>query len=246
MSAKSDAYEKEVADAINKIPGVTATRPSVGSDYSDIKITQYAKRLLSPAVWIEVKMSHSDNLANPRVFYEDVQWKTTYTTPASIEAVKLLNKSDKANKFISDISKFSGIPERIIKIPTTKGGLAKEGAVPLKIMKMYFDQPGINRYILDEKNFNLGDMVTKHYTQGKTEAAYYMQAGDDFYMISNKNPLKFSGVPVLNGKGDFKMRISTRSEFYEVQPEIKIKEFIPSSSAYSVKPGTKKINPFYS
>lgn len=244
MSAKSDQYEKDVADYINSIAGVTASRPSVGSDYSDIKITKYKSKTLSPAVWLEVKMSHTDNLANPRVFYENGKWQTTYKTPVAAEAVKLLNDSDKAAKFISDISKFSGIPKKIIKIPTTKGGMSKEGAVPVHIMKMYFDQPGVNRYILDIKNYDLGDIVTKHYTLGKTEPAYYMQAGDDFYMISSKNPLKLSGVPVLGGMGDFKMRVGTRTEFYEVQPEIKIAKFTPKDSNYSVKPGTKKLNPF--
>jgi hypothetical protein len=111
-------------------------------------------------------------------------------------------------------------------------------------MKAYFDQPSINRYIANEENYNLGDVVTEHYTIGKAEPAYYMQAGDDFYMISKKNPLKIKGVPVLSGSGDFKVRVATRSEFYEVQAEIKIKKM--PNSKFSVAPGTKKQNPFLS
>jgi hypothetical protein len=90
---------------------------------------------------------------------------------------------------------------------------------------------------------NLGKVVTDHYTKGKTEPAYYMQAGDDFYMISNANPFKLnSRIPLLSGTGDFKVRIGTRTEFYEVQAEIKIKTM--PNSLYSLKPGTKKLNPF--
>jgi hypothetical protein len=69
-----------------------------------------------------------------------------------------------------------------------------------------------------------------------------MQAGDDFYLISKTNPLKLTGVPLLSGSGDFKVRVATRSEFYEVQAEIKIKKM--PNSKYSVAPGTKKTNPF--
>jgi hypothetical protein len=239
MSAASDKFENDVAKNINKIPGITAKRPKVSTEYSDV-LMEYNRM----KVWIEVKMSHTDNLSNPRVFYEKGKWHTTYKTPAAKYTVDILNRSQQAKKFIKDIAKFSGIPEKIIKIPTTKSGLKEEGAVPLHVMKAYFDKPGINRYIANEENYNLGDVVTEHYTIGKAEPAYYMQAGDDFYMISKKNPLNIKGVPVLSGSGDFKVRVATRSEFYEVQAEIKIKKM--PNSKFSVAPGTKKSNPFLS
>ena len=241
MSATSDAYEKKVAEAINSIPGVEASRPSVSASYSDVLITKHNNK--NTKTWVEVKMSHTDNLSNPRVFYSNGQWQTTYKTPAAKEAVKILNNSPQADKFIRDISKFSGIPFRSVKIPTSKSGLIEEGAVPLHVMKAYFDQPGINRYIANDQNKNLGELVTKHYTIGKAEPAYYMQAGDDFYRISNNNPLKLSiKIPLLTGSGDFKVRISTRSQYYEVQAEIKIAK-MPHSD-YSLAPNTRKLNPF--
>jgi hypothetical protein len=239
MSAASDKFENDVAKNINKIPGIVAKRPKVSTEYSDV-LMEYNKM----KVWIEVKMSHTDNLSNPRVYYEKGKWHTTYKTPAAKHTVDILNKSAQAKKFIKDIAKFSGIPEKVIKIPTTKSGLKEEGAVPLSVMKAYFNQPNINRYIANEENYNLGDVVTEHYTIGKAEPAYYMQAGDDFYMISKKNPLKIKGIPTLSGSGDFKVRVATRSEFYEVQAEIKIKKM--PDSKFSVAPGTKKQNPFLS
>lgn len=237
MSAASDKFENDVARNINKLPGIDATRPKVSTEYSDVLL-----KYKNLKVWVEVKMSHTDNLSNPRVFYEKGKWGTTYKTPAAKHTVDILNKSAQAKKFIKDIAKFSGIPEKQIKIPTTKSGLKEPGAVPLMVMKAFFDQPNVNRYIANEEKYNLGDVVTEHYTIGKAEPAYYMQAGDDFYMISKKNPLGIKGIPVLKGEGDFKVRVSTRSEFYEVQAEIKIKEM--PDSKFSVAPGTKKANPF--
>lgn len=238
MSAASDKYEKDVADNVDKIPGVTAIRPPGDTAYADVKITY--KKTTS---WMEVKMNHTDNLSNPRVYYENGMWKTTYKTPSAKAAVDILNKDPKTKKFIQDIAKFSGIPLKQLKIPTTKGGLKEEGAVPLHIMKKYFDQPSVNRYIANSENMNLGKIVTEHYTKGKAEPAYYMQAGDDFYRISNKDPFALgASIPLLSGSGDFKVRVATRSEFYEVQAEIKIAKM--PDSKYSLKPGTKKKNPF--
>lgn len=238
MSAKSDAYEREIANSINSINGVKASRPTKGTDYSDVLVTYN-----NISTWIEVKMNHTDNLANPRVYY-DGGWKTTYTTPAATKAVEILNSSSQAKQFVNNLSIFSGISLANIKIPTTKTGLKDDNAVPLGTMVRYFSQPNVNRYIMSQENYNLGNLVTEHYTSGKTQPAYYMQAGDDFYRISSKNPLGLTNeIPLLSGIGDFKVRVSTRSEFYEVQAEIKIKEM--PTSGYSFKPNTQKKNPFF-
>lgn len=239
MSALSDKYEQDVAKNIASIPGVYAIRPPGDTAYSDVKITY--KNTTS---WLEVKMSHTDNLSNPRVFYKNNQWQTTYTTPAAKAAVEILNTSAFTRTWLSHIAKYAGIPPSKLKIPTTKGGLKEDGAVPLEVMKNYFSQPNVNRYIANNENYNLGKVVTEHYTKGKAEPAYYMQAGDDFYMISKKDPLGIGAqrLPVLSGFGDFKVRVATRSDFYEVQAEIKITKM--PHSEYSLKPGTKKKNPF--
>lgn len=239
MSALSDKYEQDVAKYIDKIPGVKATRPPGDTGYADVLLT-YGKI----STWMEVKMNHTDNLSNPRVYYSNGMWKTTYATPAAKAAVVILNKSPFCKEFIKNIAKFSGIPVQKIKIPTTKGGLKEEGAVPLDVMKKYFDQPNVNRYIANQQNYNLGKLVTEHYTLGKKAPAYYMQAADDFYLISKSDPLKLGAnlIPLLAGMGDFKVRVATRSDFYEVQAEIKITKM--PDSKYSLKPGTQKKNPF--
>ena len=238
MSAASDKYEKDVAEYINGMPNMHAIRPRVGTDYPDVLIKYKGKES-----WLEVKMSHTDNLANPRVFYKNGLWNTTYKTPAAKEAIDILNSSIQAENFIKSISQYSGIPLDSIIIATSKSQLKEPGAVPNHVMKSYFSKPGINRYVANKENVDIGNIVTAHYTKGKTKPAYYMQAGDDFYRISYENPFNLStNIPLISGFGDFKVRISTRTEFYEVQAEIKIKKM--NNSAFSVKPGTKKINPF--
>jgi hypothetical protein len=236
-SAKSDQYEQEVAQYINSIDGITAERPSVSTAYSDVLLTLDG----GSTTWLEVKMNHTDNLSNPRIFFDGKKWDTTYTTPVAKFAVEQANKSKMAKDFIKTIAKFSGIKNP--KIPTTKSGLRDKNAVPLKVMKEFFAQPGMNRYIVSDDDMNLGKLVTDHYLKGKAEPAHYMQAGDDFYMVGSKNPFGVpNGVPKLSGTGPFKLRVATRSAFYEVQAEVKIMQM--PKSKYSLKPGSQKKNPF--
>jgi hypothetical protein len=235
-SAKSDQYEKNVADYINTLKGVNAERPKVSAKYADVRLKRGGT-----TTWLEVKMNHTDNLSNPRIFFDGNKWNTTYDTPAAKFAVKNINKSQQAKDFISAIAKFSGIKKP--KIPTTKSGLKDPNAIPLDVMKEYFSQSNVNRYIMSIDDVNLGKLVTDHYLLGKAEPAQYMQAADDFYMIGKSNPLKVpNNVPVLSGTGPFKIRVATRSQFYEVQAEVKITKM--PSSKYSLKPGSKKKNPF--
>jgi hypothetical protein len=243
MSA-ADKYEIDVANYIKSL-GIDAERPQVSSKYSDVAIYPRGVRVpFSKAIWLEVKMNHTDNLGNTRVFFDGKKWDASSDEGGKLSPLKqfcvdTLNNSADAKKFIKDLEEFSGMSG--IKIPTTLGGLKDPKAVPLDKMKAFFNNR--NRYILKLPNQNLGKLVTDHYLEGKAVPAYYMQAGDDFYMIGNKNPLRVpSDVPEISGTGEFKMRISTRSKFYEVQPEVKI-EKMPDSK-YSLKPGTKKMNPF--
>lgn len=230
----ADRYEREVADYINSLENVSATRPKVSTKYSDV-IVEYR----SSKAWLEVKMNHTDNLGNTRVSYDGERWVASKDGPINQFSLALLNASEEANQFVEDLKRFCG--KTFIKIPTTKGGLADPQAVPLSIMKSFFEER--DRYILRQENVDMGDLVTRHYLEGKMEPAHYMSAGDDLYMIGTENPLGLTrDLPLISGYGTFKMRISTRSRFYEVQPEIKITEL--PESAYSVKPGTLKEHPF--
>src|SRR6056300_1300450 len=102
-SAASDKYEKDIAEYLNKMPNVTAGRPRVSTAYSDVLISLEG----GEQSWLEVKMNHTDNLTNPRIFYDGRKWDTTYTTTAAQRAVEIMNKSREAKDFMESIAEFS-------------------------------------------------------------------------------------------------------------------------------------------
>ena len=128
-----------------------------------------------------------------------------------------------------------------IYIPTNKSEMSAENAVPKDKMRSFCKTNG--SYILDHQNIDISHLVVSHYTMGKTAPAYYLQAGDDFFLLSNTNPLGLSSdIPEFQGIGKMRVRDSNRSKFYEVQAEVKVQEM--QSSPYSVLPNSQKINPF--
>jgi len=240
MSDKSEAFEQNVANAIQRSSPCTATKMGA-TGLSDIKI-----QAGGVTTYVEAKMSHRDNLANPRIFFNQV-WQTTYRMPIADYATALANSSSQAAQFLDDLRKFVG-REKIL-VPTTKGGLKLPNAVSLDEMRAFVDDRG-SRYFVREEDIDIGALVTEHYLVGKDQPAHYMQAGNDLYLIGPEDPLNLQAVmpdgktiPTLSGRGDFKLRVSTRSQFYEVQAEIKIKAFTPATSPASVF-GGDKVNPF--
>jgi hypothetical protein len=236
MSKKSDQHEYMIASHINDMAGVTAFRPTLGTQYSDIKVT-----FKNVSSWLEVKMNHQDNLANPRVYYKDKTWNSRYSTPVAGFIVQELNKSQVSRDFVYSISDYCGMAYESIYIPTNIGEMGADNAVPRELMRQYCKMNGA--YVLDYKDYDISELVTSHYVHGKAEPAYYMQAGDDFFMISNTNPLGLSSdIPQLKGTGKLRVRVSNRSKFYEIQAELKMTSAITSN--FSVLPGTNKCNPF--
>lgn len=260
MSAASDKYEQDVADVVDKLVRrafgrkASATRPPLPTSYSDV-------RIIVPGigkVWCEVKMNHTDNLSNTRVYYKDGEWKFSEkakSKKAAAETCRILNESKQTKEWVKDLADFCAIDHKSIWIPTTSGPIKNAGksgyedVVSHKMMIDYFDdlklkKTGATQYIVQEPGYDIGDLVTIHYLEGKSEPAYYMQSGDDFYKIGTKNPLKCKGVPQFGGMGDLKVRVGLRTSYYEIQPEIKIDPSSLKESRFSVAPGTRKKNPF--
>lgn len=245
MSVKSDQHEKNIANYINSLPGIEAERPPVGVHYPDVLIKKHKDKPIKKPVWVEIKMNHSDNLGNPRVYWNGSYWGAAFRpgeySPLKEFAIEYLTQSNQAKEFLKEIADFSGIKKP--KLPSTYGFLKKvPGSVPLEVIRDFFSNR--TQYILCMDNIDLGELVTNHYLYGKREPAHYLQAGDDFYKIGKKNPLKLKGrIPKLKGIGRFRMRISIKSKHYEIHPEIKMTTL--GHSNYSILPGSEKINPLY-
>lgn len=241
MSAKSDKFEQDVANELVKM-GLNASRPKVDSTYADVLIQHKGKR-----IWLEVKMNHTDNLGNTRASYDGKNWSSAPEKkgplkgkqgPLKVYIADMLKKH--ASKFVKDLLAFTGKK----KINTNRGPQMKDGDTVNHAEMKAFMEKQRDQYIVTVANQDLGKVVVAHYSEGgKSEAAYYLQAGDDFYMLGKKNPLGVpNDVPQFAGKGDFRMRVGIRSSMYEIQPEVKVKTM--ANSKYSIKPGTKKLNPF--
>lgn len=240
-SRASDKFEIDVANELKNL-GFDASRPKVDSTYSDVLVKHNGKR-----VWIEVKMNHTDQLGNVRSSYDGSKWFSAVEKkgplagkegPLKIYINKLLNRH--AKDFVSKAQKFTGKK----KMNTNKGPQQKDpDTINHEEMKKFLATQK-NQYIISVPVKDLDQAVRDHYSKGgKTEAAYYLQADDDFYRLSNDDPLGVaSDVPLFTGSGDLKMRVSIRSSMYEIQPELKVSKM--GYSPYSIKPGTTKKNPF--
>lgn len=245
-SPSSDAFEQEVTKAINnkfKGQGIKAVRPPPNVKIPDVLVTVKG----AGESFIEVKMNHTDNLSNIRVHYANGQWYAGETkSPVAGFVLKLLNASPQAAAFIEALSKFTRTPN--VKVIGLRGAMSDPTVVNVKVMKKFLATlPDAN--IIVEPGLNIGELVTAHYTQGKDAPAYYLQASDDFYLISGADPFGLNGangggIPTLGGTGTLKVRVSSRSAFYEVMVQTKIDKFNPASSPFSVRKGSKKANPF--
>lgn len=255
MSAASDAREKLIADNITalRIPGLVASRPPADVRYADVKIN-FTGRSGTKESWLEVKMNHTDNLGNVRVFWDGKKWGTSTRdgiTPLKQFMIDLLNKGQgkqQADRFLADLAAFVSpktkkLTKNDIKVPTTIGGLAEEGAISREEMARFIQRRG-GQYFINVPNVNLGELVIKHYNEGKAAPVSYLQAADDFYLMGNLDELglkRIHSIPIVKGTGNFKMRIGMRTKYYELQPEIKILDM--GDSPYSLFSKNKK-NPF--
>lgn len=235
MSAKSDKFELDVVRWINRTSELAASQQKKVSE-PDV----YLARPGYKPTYLEVKMDHGANLINPRVFY-DGAWQTNYAFYSAHETVRLLNKSWLTRNILQRLAEFAEIQFDLLKIPTTKNQFKNDPGVPhIDVMREFFDVAAENRYILSEEAYDIGTLVTKDINQ---KGAHYIQIGDDFYRIGLENPWNLTDdIPEFVGIGEYKVRISTRSDFCEIVPELKIWDLVESD--YSVKPKTEKRNPF--
>lgn len=253
MSAASDKHEHDVAKNIDAtIKGLKAVRPKVASSYPDVMV-EYKSFKGSSAVWVEVKMNHTDNLLNTRFIYTNGKWDLTpaYESAANRLLCAMWNKNKEAKQWIEDLkvflvkNKWKGDIKKLSLHSGKKERAADPNSVSLELMKKFLKtRPTKN--ICKEASVDVGNLVSLHYLKGKSAVAYYLSSGDDFYYFKTSggktNPLKIPDVELFSGTNSIVLRVGDRSDNFELQSEVKLRS-LPSTN-YSVKPGSKKPNPF--
>jgi hypothetical protein len=234
VSAKSDAHELLIANTLQSLLGEdNARRPPTDVHHSDV---QFRLNRDMPFFWLEVKMAPTDNFCNLRFSYQESNWQCSNEGKIAETIVDELNTSEETLQFINGISQFSGIATEELKLRGSRKPDPKN--LPLHVMKSYVKSLP-NQYIMNLPDYDLGKAVTLHY-HSKAEPVYHLQAGDNFYLFGNTNPLGLKGVPEVQAKGDLRVRVSTRSKMFEIQTEVKLNL---KESEWSLLPNTSKRNP---
>lgn len=166
-----------------------------GSDakfYSDIKVSNPHN---GKNVWIEVKENKYACFAGPSMKYRDGKWECT-----TIDEYDPLSKfyvdaiTDGANKFISFCRSYLkrddiNIPKDLT--PQLINAWKDSGSVE--------DTENDVQFITDKIQLeDFGEKVSEYYKTSKNEPVYYMQVGDELYIVDkNYNPL---GLKTRDGK----------------------------------------------
>ena len=261
MPSNADLHEIAVANYMQEVGAglYECTRPVASTSYSDIKV-------IGPGgnkAWVEVKMNHTDNLYNARVHFKDGVFIPTGGKDSSTRqwVLKELNSNVDVKRWINDLKAYLN-RDKVDIITRTKAGSSelrtrneedKDGypfeskkssdLVSYPEMDSYLRKQG-NAYLFKKQGFDITKLVEKHYTEGNSEPAQYIQTGADFLLLGGSNPLGLVDIPRFGAMGNFAMRIGMRrsGEGMEIQPELKISK-IRTKSTFGVDPRKPKNNP---
>ncbi len=239
MMRKSEAFELGI---MSNIPNyIKSFHMGNDSDYSDIKISKD-----NVETFIEVKMSDAQ-LGTPRIKYDNNSWSGITENQITKYACSKIN-NDKYCQEITD--KLSEVHYNKHQTKPTYIGYQIRHYTRKEICPHMIDYNTMRKVLVDEyKNQTLLydesdeslDCVVNYYIE---KQASFMQIGDNFYKLKNDDVFTYNDVPKLNGKSYCKIRATFRKtkQWIEIFPTIKFRNL--EESEYSLKPNTKKKNPF--
>ena len=191
---QSDMFEAEIADNVREFLSrqnapydMLEVSHYEGEDrkyYSDVRVSNPAN---GKNVWIEVKLNKYSDYGNPSFKYQDGQWScTTSEEEDPLAGFFLKAISDNTEKFISFCKDFLGTED--IKLPTD---LTPELVQAWKDSGSVDDTENDTQFITEKIRIDgFGEMISRYYSSQKLEPVYYIQVGDDLYLIDRKyNPL---------------------------------------------------------
>ena len=205
-SKKSDAFEEKVAMAIDRSSEAVEATAMKPVQLPDVHVA-----IGELSSYVEVKMNHTDNLSNKRIYFDGSVWKPRKNSPSAEATALLANQSSEAAEFLDDLRSFIGRND--IYVPSTKSGLRKENAVSSEEMREFLMSRNNQYIVVGDENVDVGHFATEHYLLSKASPAHYLQAGDDFYMIGAENPLELSPeITQLEVTGTYKIRVGMRGQ----------------------------------
>ena len=150
--------------------------------YSDVKVTNPKNNI---NVWIETKMNKYSCLGNPSFKYSDREWKCSTTeedNPLTKYFIDIL--TEHSQKFIDFCHQKLGDDFELPRdLPDVMDDWKKAGMI---------DDTDNNVLFITEKieMEEFGKKISEFYQTAKREPVYYIQIGDELYIIdSNYNPL---------------------------------------------------------
>jgi hypothetical protein len=236
---KSEAFELGI---MSNIPSyVKSFHMGNDSNYSDIKISKD-----NVETFIEVKMSDAQ-LGTPRIKYHNNTWSGITENKITEYACNKINTDSYCKTITNRLSEVHY--EKYNIKPTYIGYKIKhytnKEICPYMInydtMKKVLVDDYKNQTLLYDESSDSLKCVIEYYLEKK---ASFMQIGDNFYKLSNENNFTHQEVPMLSGTSYCKIRATFRKSkrWIEIFPTIKFRKL--EESEYSLKPNTKKKNPF--
>ena len=137
--------------------------------------------------WIEVKLNKYSDYGNPSFKYEDREWTCTTSEDGDPLAEFFLKAiSENSGKFISFCKDY--LKKEDIKLPTD---LSPALVKAWKATGGVDDTENDTQFITEKIQVDgFGDMISRYYASQKAEPVYYIQIGDDLYIIDRAyNPL---------------------------------------------------------
>jgi hypothetical protein len=190
---------------------------------------------------VEVKTNVTDNLVNPRMGYQDGWHFMVKNNDKNVSsfATSLMKDDDRCNKFLYRLQKYTS--RSVIKLSSRKSDQNSCSFVGIEEMRQFYNDDNMADQYIYKSNVNASEVLQGWCVGGKR--CDYIQIADNFFRLTKSDPLGLVDVPVLGCPGTFHVRVSLRTKFYEIQPEVKLHKGEFTESPYSLQPNTNKINP---
>lgn len=222
----------------------------VGSDssVSDVRVLVQTPDL-SHQFFVEVKMGAAQ-FGSGRIWFDGSHWRpTTETDPMARFVAEIMDLDRDAASFVAELRSYLG--RDLIKLVRTKSRKRYDSdqmIVRPDELSQFLTTSGRDQDVALLGERDVSGLIRDHYMCGKAKPAPYMQWGNNFYRLTEDDPLGLVDVPLLkNIRSDIRVRamFASSRQYYNFIPTIDPKEPVGEErSPFSIVPWTGKRFPF--